>query len=66
MTHHPKESMNCGRVVKEWNEISLKVCQNLIESMPRQIQAVIKANGGHTKYYVDSEIIEGQKTVQTS
>ena len=38
------------RVVEEWNEISLEVCQNLIESMPRRINAVIKANGGHTKY----------------
>ena len=33
------------RVEKEWNEISPEVCQNLIESMPRRIQAVIKANG---------------------
>ena len=38
------------RVVEECNEISPEVCQNLIESMPWQIQAVIKANGGHTKY----------------
>jgi hypothetical protein len=38
------------RVVKEWNEIPSKVCQDLIESMPRRIKAVIKANGGHTKY----------------
>jgi hypothetical protein len=37
-------------VVKEWNAIPPEVCQNLIESMPRRIQAVIKANGGHTKY----------------
>jgi hypothetical protein len=38
------------RVVKEWNEIPPEVCQNLIESMPRRIEAVIKAKGGHTKY----------------
>ena len=38
------------RVVEEWNKISSEVCQNLIESMPRRINAVIKANGGHTKY----------------
>ena len=38
------------RVVEEWNKISSEVCQNLIESIPRRINAVIKANGGHTKY----------------
>ena len=38
------------RVVEEWNAISPEVCQNLIESMPRWICAVIKAKGGHTKY----------------
>ena len=38
------------RVVKEWNEIRPEVCQNIIDSMPRRIQAVIRANGGHTKY----------------
>jgi hypothetical protein len=38
------------RLVDEWNEIAPEVCQNLIESMPRRIEAVIKANGDHTKY----------------
>lgn len=38
------------RVVEEWNQIPPEVCQNLIESMPRRIQAVISAKGGHTKY----------------
>ena len=40
------------RVVEEWNKnkIPPKICQNLIESMPRRIEAVIKAKGGHTKY----------------
>jgi transposase len=38
------------RVVKEWNNIPPEVCQNLIESMPRRLEAVIKAKGGHTKY----------------
>jgi DDE superfamily endonuclease/Transposase len=33
-----------------WNEIGKEVCQNLIESMPRRVEAVIKANGGYTKY----------------
>ena len=38
------------RVSEEWNAIPPEVCQNLIESMPRRIQAVIRAKGGHTKY----------------
>jgi transposase len=38
------------RLVKEWNGIPAEVCQKLIESMPRRIEAVIKAKGGHTKY----------------
>ena len=38
------------RVSEEWNAISPEVCQNLIESMPRRIEAVLRAKGGHTKY----------------
>ena len=38
------------RVVVEWGRISVEECQKWIESMPRRIQAVIKAKGGHTKY----------------
>jgi transposase len=38
------------RVVEVWNAIPSEVCQNLIESMPRRLEAVIKAKGGHTKY----------------
>ena len=38
------------RVAKEWTEIPPETFQNLIESMPRRIQAVLQAKGGHTKY----------------
>ena len=38
------------RVVEVWNNIEPEVCQNLIESMPRRLEAVIKAKGGNTKY----------------
>ena len=37
-------------LVYEWESIPAEVCQNLIESMPRRLEAVIKAKGGHTKY----------------
>lgn len=38
------------RVEKEWNAIEPEVCQNLIESMPRRVAALVKAKGGYTKY----------------
>ena len=38
------------RVEKEWEAIDKAVCQNLIESMPRRVQEVLKAKGGYTKY----------------
>ena len=34
----------------DWEEIAASECQKLIESMPRRIQAVLKAKGGYTKY----------------
>ena len=39
------------RVEREQNKIDVVVCQNLIESMPRMLSAVVKAKGGYTKYY---------------
>jgi hypothetical protein len=38
------------RVQKEWDKIPPEVCQNLIESMPRRVAALLKARGGYTKY----------------
>ena len=38
------------RIEKVWDEIRPVVCQDLITSLPRRIQAVAKANGGYTKY----------------
>jgi transposase len=38
------------RVEEVWNNVPPETCQNLIESMPRRLEAVIKAKGGHTKY----------------
>src|SRR3979490_2834931 len=38
------------RVKVEWNKIEPEVCQKLIECMPRRVQAVMRANGGYTKY----------------
>ncbi|OBZ72327.1 Transposable element Tcb2 transposase [Grifola frondosa] len=38
------------RVQKEWEEIDTFVYQNLISSMPRRIEGVLRAKGGYTKY----------------
>ena len=38
------------RVEEKWNEIPAETCQKLIESMPKRVKAVIRTNGGHTKY----------------
>ena len=38
------------RVEEEWGKIDAEVCQNLIESMPGRVAAVVKAKGGYTKY----------------
>ena len=34
------------RVEKEWDAIDESVCQGLVESMPRRVQAVLEAKGG--------------------
>jgi hypothetical protein len=39
-----------NRAEEQWNLITPEECQKLIESVPRRLQAVIKAKGGHTKY----------------
>ena len=44
------EGEHWRRVEKEWNEIPDSVCRNLVASMPRRIEAVIKAKGGYIKY----------------
>jgi transposase len=38
------------RVQVEWDKIESEMCQGLIESMPRRMEALLKAKGGYTKY----------------
>ena len=43
---------SCGlweRVEMEWPKIESEECQKLIESIPRRVDAVIKAKGGSYK-----------------
>jgi hypothetical protein len=37
---------------KEWDKIGREVTANLVNSMPRRLQAIIYAKGLHTKYYI--------------
>ena len=37
-------------VLEEWELIPLEYIQRLYESMPRRVEKVLKARGGHTKY----------------
>ena len=38
------------RVQKEWEWIPDSRCRDLVESIPRRVEAVIEAKGGYTKY----------------
>ena len=37
-------------LLEEWEKINIKVINSLIESMPRHVQALIKAKREATKY----------------
>jgi HPt (histidine-containing phosphotransfer) domain-containing protein len=39
-------------VQEEWNNTLQEEIQHLIESMPRRLEAVIRARGGNTKYWI--------------
>lgn len=47
----PEGNLKLEHRVKEvWAKILVSTCQALVESMPRRIEAVLKAKGGNTKY----------------
>ena len=37
-------------IFETWNQIPQELIDNLIESIPRRLEEVIKSNGGSTKY----------------
>ena len=37
------------RILVKWEKIAVEKCQKLIKSMPRRVQAVLKAKGGYIK-----------------
>jgi transposase len=47
----PKNLDDLEKIVKEeWQRVPIRVCEKLIDSMPKRLQAVIDANGGPTRY----------------
>ena len=49
--HQPNTCEQLKDAIKTcWNEVTPHECQQLIHSMPRRIEAVIKARGDATKY----------------
>lgn len=39
-----------NKILETWSIIPVETLQNLVESMPRRLKAVLQNNGGHTKY----------------
>jgi hypothetical protein len=48
--HHGNLRELSVNVCDLWNELTVNRCRTLVKSMPRRIQAVLAAIGGHTKY----------------
>ena len=41
-----------AKLHEKWQKIDLTTCNNLVNNMQKRIKAVIKAKGGHTKYWL--------------
>ncbi len=40
----------CDVVMEEWKRNPVVTCEDLVNSMPNRVKAVLGNNGGHTKY----------------
>ena len=48
---HPKNIMELMVVLEEeWNKIEPEILTNLVESLPRRVQAVLDSHGNPTRY----------------
>ncbi|KIK78002.1 hypothetical protein PAXRUDRAFT_834765 [Paxillus rubicundulus Ve08.2h10] len=55
------------RVEREWERIEAATCQELIQSMPRRVQEVLKSKGGYTHFLLISNTLNiSNKTVAMS
>jgi len=49
--NEPRSTKDLAEILmEEWDQIPVEVTKNLVDSMPRRIEAVIRAKGGATKY----------------
>jgi hypothetical protein len=49
--HHPTSVPNLtNALVAEWKQVPVAIFQNLVESLPRRVEAVIAAKVGPTPY----------------
>ncbi len=39
-------------IMEEWKRIPVATCEALVNSMSKRVKAVLKNNGGHTKYWL--------------
>ena len=47
----PKNRKDLWQILQEeWSNIEISKCQNLVNSMPRQVAAVIDSKGNPTRY----------------
>ncbi len=37
--------------MEEWKRTPVATCESLVNSMPKRVKAMLKNNGGHTKYW---------------
>ena len=54
---NPKSTEDLWLVLQDvWNNLPAEFLQKLCASVPRRIDAVLKAKGGHTKYWFDLDL----------
>ena len=54
---NPKSTEDLWLVLQDvWNNLPAEFLQKLCASVPRRIDAVLKAKGGHTKYRFDLDL----------
>ena len=49
--NHPQNVQELAQALtEEWDALPLNTINNLVDSMPRRVEALVRARGGHTRY----------------